>query len=457
MAVNGHDIRFMKLAEAGHLLVNSESSLSLGFVSAVQRGYDVVITLAETSAASKAKPEPVEPSSILDRLDAEISHLKASTEAESCSFSVAPSRNSSTSPQTCASPSSLQSKDGSSEKSADHIALSASETMGSAATTKMNDSPLSEHGIAGFEDGCKSSHEMSSKSTVEDELRLFYARYAPSKVVQVDAILATHPEYRDPAILNGVLREKYDADLSTHHSQSHDGKSCTCGASGDRTREENPLIKQLLDQNQTLIDSLHEVRVKLSAAETRADSLEEAARNSERRAKAAEARLAVIKSELGSLKEQGKLEEPATKIHDSMLTPRHIPEKPLLQNRAAPQTQHAQHVAGSLYASMPGRHGEMPRTASFAYMSCLGAYPPCEAGNLEIREDPLAFCPQPATLDVKHTTQAPPLLPSWNDSRDTPLKMDAYISQGDMLVTFLGPFLLLDKMLTSRSAEFRLR
>ena len=426
----------MNFAEAGHLLLKTASKISLGFVSAVQRGYEIVAT-REPSTASKAhSPKHAEPGRrpdrILARLDAEISHLQSSTEDGSCCLEAVSSTNSSAkSDDMCATPSSLQS-----EKGQDHAAPLSSETMASTSTTAVNSPPKSaeegsERTIEDREEGCQTSLETPSRSTksLEDELRSFYVHYAPSKVVQVAGILAAHPEYRDPAVLNAILREKYGADLNSFQCRSAGTHKCA-----DPTREQQSLIKQLLDQNQTLINSLHEVRNKLNAAETRADSMEDAARNAERRAKAAEARLAVIKSELGSLKEQGKLEEPATKIHDSMLTPRHIPERPLLQHRKAcgvPHTQHAQHVTATVLQT--GHHGEAGRTANFAYMACLGAYPQSNAG-LEMVEDPLAVCPQPASLDTKTMNQAPPLLPTWNDFNDSSLNINAYISQGDMLV-----------------------
>ena len=421
----------MNFAEAGHLLLKNASTISLGFVSAVQRGYEIVATRDPSTASKAHSPKHAEPGLILARLDAEISHLQSSTEDGSCCLeeAVSSTNSSAKSNEMCATPCSLQS-----EKGQDHPAPLSSETMASTSTTAVNSPPKSaeegsERTIEELENGCQTSREARSTSTkfLEDELRSFYVHYCPSKVVQVAEILATHPEYQDPAVLNAILREKYGADLSSLQSTS---------AGADRMREQQSLIKQLLDQNQTLIDSLHEVRDKLNAAETRADALEDAARNSERRAKAAEARLAVIKSELGSLKEQGKLEQPATKIHDSMLTPKHIPERPLLQHRKAcgvPHTQHAQHVTGAVLQS--SHHGEAGRTANFAYMACLGAYPQSDAG-LEILEDPLAVCPQPASLDTKTMNQAPPLLPTWNDSNDSSLNINAYISQGDMLVRF---------------------
>ena len=125
-----------------------------------------------------------------------------------------------------------------------------------------------------------------------------------------------------------------------------------------------------------------------------------------------------------------------------MLTPKHdkryIPQQPLLQNRAAlaapyPHTQRVQRVAVSPNASFAGSQGEVPRTANFAYMNCLGAYPRTSADGLEICEDPLLFCPQPEA-ETKTTTQpAPPLLSSSGET-SMPSLMTGFISQGDMLV-----------------------
>jgi len=146
------------------------------------------------------------------------------------------------------------------------------------------------------------------------------------------------------------------------------------------------------------------------------------------------------------LKEQGKLEEPATRIHESMLTPKHdkgyIPQQPLLQNRAAlaapyPQTQRVRHVAGSQHASFAGNRREVPRTTNFEYLNCLGAYPHNSAGGLETCEDPLAFCPQPEAELKTMTQPAPPLLSSRGET-STPSLKTGFISQGDMLVRSAG-------------------
>jgi hypothetical protein len=61
---------------------------------------------------------------------------------------------------------------------------------------------------------------------LEDELRSFYVRYAPKKAGQVKSILA---EYRDPAVLNKILRAKYGTDLNSFQSRSAGAAEKVCG------------------------------------------------------------------------------------------------------------------------------------------------------------------------------------------------------------------------------------
>jgi hypothetical protein len=123
--------------------------------------------------------------------------------------------------------------------------------------------------------------------------------------------------------------------------------------------------------------------------------------------------LAVIKAELGLLKQEGKLAGSAAKIHESMLTPKHgpsklpmdealpacIPEKPLLQNDVAkglPHTYQARDVAGvgstGLHASWSGRK-QNHRSCNFVYANGLSAYPPSRSTHGEVCSDPLSNCP----------------------------------------------------------------
>lgn len=63
---------------------------------------------------------------------------------------------------------------------------------------------------------------------LEDKLRSFYVRYAPKKAGQVKSILA---EYRDPAVLNKILRAKYGTDLNLFQCRSAGAAekvSCDC-------------------------------------------------------------------------------------------------------------------------------------------------------------------------------------------------------------------------------------
>ena len=295
--VDGQDVRFMSFADAGHLLLagkNTKEKVALGFVSAVQRGYDVVVSRASTVSQPLAESSP-----IIEHLEAEISQrLDATALSQGAISSPTSSADSSTASDSYAEGQEKM-------QCVARVASPPSDATTSTASTARS-SPLksalngSDHKVEKLEGVCPRIQGGSPK-TVADQLRSFYEHYAPSKIVQVDAILAAHPEYQaNPTTLNTVLHQRYGADLRSLESMDQQECMCTCGGQrGERQREQNSLIKQLLEQNQTLMDSLQEVREKLNASEARADALGEDARNSERRAKAAEARLAVIKSELG--------------------------------------------------------------------------------------------------------------------------------------------------------------
>lgn len=125
----------------------------------------------------------------------------------------------------------------------------------------------------------------------------------------------------------------------------------------------------------------------------------------------------MIKAELGSLKEEGKLADSAAKIHESMLTPKHgpssldealpacIPEKPLLQNdvpKGLHHTYQARQVAGvgstGVHASWSGKK-QNHRSCNFVYAHGLSAYPPSRSTQVEVCSDPLSICPPQARTD----------------------------------------------------------
>lgn len=412
----------MGFKEAGDILLdNTSPKISLGFVSAVQRGYDVVIsrTGGDAEAASTSSQEALggtnkqpgpatsffcgrgtneqseqgtKSDSILARLDAEISHLKTS----SAETSPTQSSRSSTNSNASFSPSSLPAILKSGHKKNSGLAA---------------DSPPKQ--VLVMKTDCTGN---------------------PSKSESVCAETQTDSLLRD-------LADSMPAD------------------------EQKNIIKQLVTQNETLINSLHEARKKNEEVEVKIHAAVEAAKASERRAKAAEARLAIIKAELGSLKQQGRLEEPAAKIHDAMLTPKHgtchgptfqmpysgetaascIPEKPLLQidvggregKGGCLQAQRvhelrAPRCTGATAIPVAGRK-ELARSCNFVYMNCLAAYPATTAasGTL-VCSDPLAYCAPQATPGSSPRVSAPVprLLPKTSVST---LKASDFFSQGDML------------------------
>ena len=318
--VDGQDVRFMNFADAGRLLLTGkEDRVVLGFVSAVQRGYDVVVLPSRASTTS----QPLSELSLdVERLDAELpQRLDANTSSQAANSSL-----------TAMSADSSAASESYSEEGKEQlqcvvqIASPPSDATKSTASTETSSpqksaSNGSDHDVEKLDTDCQGT-QSGSPRTVADKLRWFYVHYAPSKTLQVDAILAAHPEYQaNPTTLNKVLQQRYGADLGSLESmdQNEHMHMYTCGAQqGERQLEQQSLIKRLLDQNQTLIDSLQEVREKLNASQARADSLGEEARHAERRAKAAEARLAVIKSELGITFCSGCL-SPALLKHDSLI------------------------------------------------------------------------------------------------------------------------------------------
>ena len=419
--MDGKDVRFMGLAEAGPiLLTNHSKNISLGFVSAVQRGYNVCVsrssleastlcTITSLPAVDITQVQPDEKAalircttdslpqdkcprseSILARLDAEITHLKMG-------------------------------------RSTDCII-----TTRSSIASSMNTSPTS-----------RSSMNTSPTSR--------------SSTRSSDGGSSTSNRFQGAA------------------EQQHMVEMAAADIDRNEPAPESASVKQLHEQNQELTKSMQLLQKSVNAAESRAvmaearaSNAETAAKEAERRAKAAEARLAVIKAELTRLKEQGRLEESAAKIHESMLTPTHaastiqnsvqlsacIPEKPLLQNldgEAFPSDRNGawpspSHLApktfipGAAHASSSGRvHNQLARSCNFMYMNGLSAYPPSNTAQHENDCcDPLANFNKSLSEDSK----APPThlqLDHETISLHT-LIANQVLCHGDMLVSVYAPF-----------------
>ena len=315
--MDGKDIRFMSFAEAGHLLLNTAGhKISLGFVSAVQRGYEVSVS----RPSDGVEPGP-----------------------------------------------------GGAHEIEEKVSITSFSSRSSASTP------------------AEPNNSISIIARLDAEI--IQLKNSPLSYVDISPINGTEPSQSNKSVSYSSIRSLNRSEMqeSNQGLRPRDDDRLSARTPADASvQEQSALIKKLLEQNQTLITSLHEMRDKAAAADEKAKQADENARIFERRAKAAEARLAVIKTELGSLKQLGRLEEPAAQIHDSMLTPKQnhratmpacIPEMPLLQNGVA--SVHTPSDA-SLHSSVSGRKHDKnnrnnnmnkPRSCNFVYMNCLAAYP----------------------------------------------------------------------------------